>query len=88
MTEKKFQNNKKFNTNQNNNKEKYPILFYDLENAEKYADEKAKGMKKKINDKWVGIIVEAVPEGYNLYFENDKNLFLNKIKDQKIRHWA
>lgn len=87
MSEKKYQNNKNFNQKPNN-KDRFPMLFYSLEDAENYANEKAKNMKKKINDKWVGLLVEAVPEGYNLYMENDKNLFLNKIKDQRVRHWA
>ncbi|MCS7316699.1 MAG: hypothetical protein NZZ41_00045 [Candidatus Dojkabacteria bacterium] len=79
--------NNKHNKVMNDNKNK-TILFKNIKDAEDYLRNKTQNMKKRINEKWVGYLVEAVPEGYLVYYEHNSSLFLNKIEDQKIRHWA
>lgn len=86
----------KNNVNQNQNRKQnrkknmktnYPE-FSSIHEAENFVNEEATRLEKKIDNRWVGLLVEAVPTGYRVTLEKNKEEFLKKVNDPKYRHWA
>lgn len=78
---------RKTSQNGRSTKSSYPE-FTSIHEAETFANEQASKLEKKIDNKWAGILVEAIPSGYKIVLEKNKEEFFKKIKDPKYRHWA